>query len=99
MSKAREQIETAEKMARLFHEKYELYAPTFGYETRKASAVPWEDVPQDNKQLMISVCNAVLTAISKGEIPGVGVCEGCDSNTGDSDAMKRVWTDVGGIKR
>lgn len=54
-----------EALARRFHETYEALAPTFGYETRRASAVPWEDVPEQNKRLMIAVC-AELT----GEIPG-----------------------------
>jgi hypothetical protein len=38
---------TAEALARLFHETYERLAPEFGYETRKASAVPWEEVGID----------------------------------------------------
>lgn len=45
-----------EELARRFHETYERLAPSFGYETRKASAVPWADVPEQNKRLMIAVC-------------------------------------------
>lgn len=45
-----------EKMAQLFHEHYEALAPTVGYETRKESAKPWEDVPEQNKRLMIETC-------------------------------------------
>jgi len=50
----------AEVLARMFHETYERLAPSFGYETRKDSAVPWEDVPERNKKLMIAVCAEIL---------------------------------------
>lgn len=50
----------AENLAQRFHEIYEELAPAFNYKTRKASAVPWSDVPQNNKQLMIAVCQRVL---------------------------------------
>jgi len=50
----------AEQLAKFFHEQYEELAPTFAYETRKASAVAWEDVPENNKQLMIAVCARVM---------------------------------------
>jgi hypothetical protein len=36
---------TAEELARAFHEAYERLAPSFGYETRRESAVPWEHIP------------------------------------------------------
>ena len=49
-----------EQVARAFHETYELLAPTFNYETRKASAVPWSKVPGKNKQLMIAVVKSLL---------------------------------------
>jgi hypothetical protein len=52
---------TAEQLAQKFHEIYERLAPEHGYETRKASAVPWADVPANNKSLMIAVCNEILT--------------------------------------
>lgn len=46
----------SEQLAREFHEVYERLAPAFGYKTREASAKPWVDVPQQNKELMIAVC-------------------------------------------
>ena len=55
--------ELADRLARLFHETYERYAPDFGYETRKDSAVPWEDVPQQNKDLMVAVADHVLDQV------------------------------------
>jgi hypothetical protein len=54
---------TAEELAKLFHETYEELAPDFGYSTRKSSAVPWEDVPEPNKSLMIAVAEKVLEKI------------------------------------
>ena len=51
---------SAEEMARRFHEAYERLAPSFGYKTREASAVPWEDVPEQNKALIQDV--GILTS-------------------------------------
>lgn len=49
--------------AQAFHEAYERLAPSFGYETRKESAVPWEDVPENNRALMTAVCAEVVGAL------------------------------------
>ena len=54
---------SAEDVARLFHETYERLAPTFGYETREASAKPWSEVPERNRALMIATCAVVLSAL------------------------------------
>ena len=51
---------TPEELAKLFHDTYEQLAPNFGYTTRKSSAVPWSDVPEPNKSLMIAVAEKVL---------------------------------------
>jgi hypothetical protein len=53
----------AEELARLFHETYERLAPDFGYKTREASAVPWENVPDQNKALMVAVCAEILSGV------------------------------------
>lgn len=53
---------TAERLAQTFHETYERLAPNFGYETRKESAKPWAEVPEQNKRLMIAVCEEVRLA-------------------------------------
>lgn len=50
----------SQTIARAFHESYERQAPAFGYKTREASAVPWADVPAQNKNLMMSVVNDLL---------------------------------------
>ena len=52
---------TAEDIAREFHETYERLAPEHGYETREASAKPWEQVPEQNKGLMIAVVSNLLS--------------------------------------
>lgn len=54
---------TAEQLAQLFHESYEELAPGFGYETRRASAVPWAEVPEPNRSLMVAVAGRVLTRL------------------------------------
>jgi hypothetical protein len=51
---------TETDIAQRFHEAYERLAPEFGYKTREASAVPWEDVPENNKALMIATVREVL---------------------------------------
>lgn len=55
----------SEKIAKAFHEQYEALAPNFNYETRKASAKPWADVPKNNRDLMEAV---VMALISNGHI-------------------------------
>jgi ribosomal protein L37E len=51
---------TPETIAELFHTTYERLAPAFGYETRRESAVSWQQVPEANKRLMIAVAGEVL---------------------------------------
>lgn len=47
-------------IAKAFHDAYELLAPVHGYKTREASAVPWEDVPEDNRALMRDTVAALI---------------------------------------
>lgn len=51
---------TPNEIAKAFHESYERQAPEHGYETRKASAVAWENVPEQNKGLMVAVISDLL---------------------------------------
>jgi hypothetical protein len=53
-------VSDAEAIACAFHNQYEAQAPKYGYKTREASAVNWNDEPEQNKQLMISVVAALL---------------------------------------
>ncbi len=50
----------ADRLAKRFHELYEALAPQFSYQTREASAVAWEQVPENNKRLMTEVCKRIL---------------------------------------
>lgn len=51
----------AAELARAFHATYERLAPSFGYTTRKESAVAWEDVPKNNRDLMVKTCLEILS--------------------------------------
>jgi len=53
-------FEQCDALARKFHEAYERLAPSYGYKTRKESAVPWADVPSGNKDLMRAVAREIL---------------------------------------
>ncbi|KKL27339.1 hypothetical protein LCGC14_2386180 [marine sediment metagenome] len=48
-----------ERLARNFHRTYERLAPAFSYTTRKESAVPFDDLPDNNKNLMLAVCSEI----------------------------------------
>lgn len=50
----------AEEVAQAFHQAYESNAPRFNYSTRPASAVPWDQVPENNKQLMVATVAELL---------------------------------------
>lgn len=52
-----------ESVAKLFHETYERLAPFFDYETRERTRVPWEQVPEQNKRLMIATAADVLATL------------------------------------
>lgn len=51
---------TGERLARDFHKVYEELAPRFGYTTREASAVAWENLPDDNRALMVATCTEII---------------------------------------
>lgn len=84
---SRQLADGPEALAQRFHEAYERLAPAFGYETREASAKPWEQVPENNRRLMTAVCAEIIGAdvpavIDAGELscgcPAVGVfAKGC----------------------
>jgi hypothetical protein len=74
----------AEKMAQKFHEAYERLAPQFGYQTRTESAVPWEEVPEQNRKLMTAVCAEVMVPYL--EVIRLFV-EGTATSSGDGIAL------------
>ena len=49
-----------ESVAKLFHDTYERLAPAYHYETRKETKVSWDNVPDDNRHLMIATVAEVL---------------------------------------
>jgi hypothetical protein len=51
---------TPEQMAKRFHDAYEHFAPLFGYETRAETKGEWEQLPENNKDLMVAVIRNVL---------------------------------------
>jgi len=59
----------AEELAETFHRVYEKLAPKFGYKTRKRTRKHWDDLPENNKELMIAVAQVVLNKYS--EIPEI----------------------------
>jgi hypothetical protein len=73
-----------ETLARRFHEAYERLAPSFGYETREASAKPWAEVPENNRKLMIAVCAEIAAALPAPVAPGVAeLLAECERRTRD----------------
>ena len=61
---------SAEQLAESFHEAYERLASEHGYVTRPESAVPWADVPEQNKRLMIAVCDELTSLFTCGQTSG-----------------------------
>jgi hypothetical protein len=50
----------AEAIARSVHVLYEKYAPEFGWNTHRESRGSWEEVPPENKALMIAVVKKLM---------------------------------------
>lgn len=72
-----------EAIARAFHEAYERLAPQFGYRTREASAVPWDDVPQANRDLMVATVASVKHVILARHVRDACVTCGHDEDGHD----------------
>lgn len=53
-------LTSPDQLAELFHTVYEQVAPQFGYETRRETAVPWDELPHPHRQMMIAVASQVL---------------------------------------
>lgn len=82
----------AEDIARRFHEEYERLAPSFGYETRRESAGPWEDVPEANRLLMTATVAAALSAtMSLDPIDCSGDCYYAPCNCSGERRVRGVW--------
>lgn len=49
-------------IARWFHEEYEHLAPMYGWHTQEASRVAWDDLPDNQRRLMVHVVGNMLAA-------------------------------------
>lgn len=49
-------------IARRFHEEYEHIAPMYGWTTQEASRVDWDDLPDNQRKLMVHVVANLLAA-------------------------------------
>lgn len=58
------EVDPAE-LARVFHDTYESLAPVYDYKIRTTSAVPWEDVLENNRKLLIATIEVVLGHLAK----------------------------------
>jgi hypothetical protein len=58
-------MKTPLEIAKAFHEAYERRAPSHGWETQERSRTAWENVPEENRSLMIGV---VIELLSTGVI-------------------------------
>ena len=54
-----------EGLARRFHCTYESLAANYGYETRAESRVPWDEVPVNNRKLMVATARSIIMTITR----------------------------------
>ncbi len=59
----------AMELARRFHETYARLAPTFAEEAHTESAVPWGEVPEPHKRLLVAVCYEIQRGDEAGFAP------------------------------
>lgn len=59
---------TPERLARLFHDTYEEYAKNYNWQSQTGGVV-WEWLPENNRSLMLAVCETVLAALAGEEKP------------------------------
>lgn len=66
-SERAEDERTTERIARRFHEEYEALAPAHEWATQEASAVPWDDLPDNQRRLMVNVvANLIVKKVIRG---------------------------------
>lgn len=84
-----DQFTPAELLAMRFHEHYEALAADFGYQTRVESRRPWLQVPEQNRSLMIAVCERIIADFAltiqpgtkENDITSINVSNGFGYNT------------------
>jgi hypothetical protein len=89
-----EEYRAAEALARRFHEAYERLAPSFSYSPREETSVPWEQVPDNNRLLMIATAHEIRrTVVPDRDTPhvlqGPGPCLFID---GDRKPIHDMYT-------
>lgn len=57
-----------EELAKMFHGTYERLAIEHEYRTREESRTNWENLPEQNKQLMMATCKEIIDMLVIGEI-------------------------------
>jgi hypothetical protein len=65
--------ESAETLARMFHEAREALAPEWGY---RESTLPWDEVPEHERNLMIATVAAVLRQLGEPNPEPAGTIHG-----------------------
>lgn len=53
-------VVSAEDVARKFHQVYEALAPQYNYKTRGDTALPWEQLPENSRRLMVDTSLHIL---------------------------------------
>ena len=90
-------MELAEQIAMRFHFWYESLAPKYDYATRKESHVEWDQVPENNRSLMVAVARQVADefAICETEeavdtTPKTASAKSCDYCSEPDDALGSI---------
>lgn len=52
--------EAAEALAKRFHDAYEALAPSHNWQTQERSRKPWDEVPEENRKLMVATVKRVF---------------------------------------
>ena len=53
----------ATRLARRFHDIYEAAAPLYDWQTQERSRVEWDDLPENQRQLMVYVCGCITNEL------------------------------------
>lgn len=49
-----------EELAKMFHQTYRTLAPIHAYKACKDESVPWDEVPEGDRKLLVETCRAML---------------------------------------
>lgn len=89
------QLEAVAQLAKLFHETYERLAVECDWQTQKSCQVPWDELPENNKTLMLAVCSELTehypNALPTAPIPMVLHCPSCRIQHIDKPEPENNW--------